>query len=262
MDEANQITISQWKNPKFVLKVLGMVLLAGIIIVSIIRDRIVNVPEYQVTVAGQGKVSYKPDIATVTLGVQIDKASTAEGALQQLNEKMNKIIAAVKAVGINDENIITESYLLSPQYDFRDGVSFVSGYNANQKLSIKITKIDENEEMISRVISEAGKAGTNQMLGIKFDVSNLSDLKQEARIKAIKDAKNKLASMAEVAGVKLGKVAGWYENIIQSPDVQSPTYGYGAGGVGGAKEPISAAPQIPQGIQEIIIELNLSYEIK
>ena len=71
--------------------IVGLVLLAAIIVVSILRDRLVNVQYRQVTVNGQGRVSYNPDLAVINLGVQIDKAKQAEDALKQLNEKVNKI---------------------------------------------------------------------------------------------------------------------------------------------------------------------------
>ncbi len=258
MDQNN---LSSFKNPKFILKLLGMLLLAGIIIVSIIRDRIVNYPQYQVSVNGQGKVAYNADIAVITLGVQVDKVKTAEDALKQLNDKMNKIIEALKKSGVKDENIQTENYSLSPQYDVIGGISKVSGYSANQQLTVKVVGIDEDQNLIGNTVKAAGAAGSNQITGVKFDVSNLNDLKQEARIKAIADAKSKSDNIARAAGVKLKRVIGWYENIIKAPDTTFPYYGYGlgGGGEGGGGLP---TPQIPSGSQEIIIEINLNYEVK
>ena len=258
MDQNN---LSSFKNPKFVLKLAAMLLLTGIVVVSIIRDRIVNNPQYQVSVSGQGKVAYNADIALVTLGVQVDKARTAEDALKQLNDKMNKIIEAIKKSGVKDGNIKTENYSLSPQYDVIGGMAKVSGYSANQQLSIKIIGIDKDQNLVGNTIAAASKAGANQVTGIKFDVSNLNNLKQEARLKAIADAKSKSANIASVAGVRLKKVIGWYENILKSPDNSAPFYGYGlgGGGEGGGGVP---APQVPSGSQEIIIEINLNYEVK
>lgn len=258
MDQNN---LSSYKSPKFILKLVGIILLAGIVIVSIIRDRIVNNPQYQVSVSGQGKVTYNADIAIITLGVQVDKVRTAEDALKQLNDKMNKIIEAIKKSGIKDENIKTENYTLSPQYDLISGISKVTGYNANQQLSVKVEGIDKNQNLVSNTIKAASAAGANQITGVKFDVSNLNNLKQEARLKAIADAKSKSSSIAQAAGVKLKKVIGWYENIIKAPDTTFPYYGYGlgGGGEGGGGVP---APQIPSGSQEIIIEINLNYEVR
>jgi hypothetical protein len=128
MSESNS---QSFKSPRFVLTLVGIIFLAGIISVAILRDRIVNQQFRSVSVTGQGRVSYNPDLAVVTLGVQIDKVAKPEEALNQLNTKVNNIIKAVKALGVKDENIQTQNYSLYPQYDYKDNVSNVSGYNAN-----------------------------------------------------------------------------------------------------------------------------------
>ena len=52
-----------WQNPHFILKVLGVILLALIIIIAILRDRWTLRDNNQVTVIGRGEVSYQPDEA-------------------------------------------------------------------------------------------------------------------------------------------------------------------------------------------------------
>ena len=251
----------KWKEPKFILLVLGVVLLAGIIIVALVRERIVNPMQNQVTVYGQGKVEYQPDEAMVTLGVQVDKVWSADGALKQLNEKITRIMEAEKALGINEADIKTENYNLSPQYDYKDGVSSVSGYNANQNLIIKVKNTKDDKEKTSQVIAAASGAGANQVLGVEFKPSDLDNLKQEARLKAITDAKSKAPALFKASGVKAGKILGWYENNVQSPDVPAANYdASGIGGMGGAKAAVS--PQVPAGTQEIIVEIGLNYEVK
>src|SRR6185436_13714085 len=121
-----------WARPKTILVLLAMLLLGSIVIVSILRDRIVNYPQWQVTVTGQGKVSYTPDIANISLGVQVDKVPSAQGALQQLNTKIAKVVQAIQGAGIPAEDILTQNYSLYPQYDYKDNVTVASGYNANQ----------------------------------------------------------------------------------------------------------------------------------
>ena len=251
------------KNPKIFLIFIGMLLVAAIVIVALVRERIVNPNLNQVTVNGEGKISYQPDIATITLGVQVDKATTAEEALRLLDEKMKGIIAAVKTAGIAEGDIKTKTFSLSPQYDFKDGVSTVSGYVANQQLEIKARGIDKNSEIVSQAVAAANGAGVNQILSVSFDVSSLNDLKQQARIEAIKDARSKASALAKAAGVKkLKKVVGWYENVVQSPDAQND---YGYGGMGAEKATLSSrpsvAPQVPSGNQEIIINVGVNYEV-
>jgi hypothetical protein len=246
-----------WKSPKAVIALIGLLLLAGIITVAILRDRIVNQQFKSVTVTGQGKVTYTPDLAIVNLGVQIDKVAKPEDALNQLNSKVEGIIKAVKALGIGDADIQTQNYSLYPQYDYKDNVSTVSGYNANEQLVIRVTGYDQDKNRLSQVIAAASKAGANQVNNLTFDASNLSDLKQEARVKAISDAKDKSTALATVAGVKLEEITGWYENMVNPTPMYSTEYA--KGGMGGGAV---STPQTPAGDREVIVEVGVTYNIK
>jgi len=253
MSENNNSKMCCGHKPRLVLPIIGLVLLTGIIVISIVRDRIVSQQFRQVTINGQGRVSYTPDLAMLNLGVQIDKVAKPEEALNQLNSKVEGIVKALGAAGIADENIQTQNYSLYPQYDYKDNVSTVSGYNANEQLVIKIVDYDQNPEKLSQVIAASSKAGINQVNGLWFEASDINDLKQEARIKAIEDARSKSQVLAETAGVRLKKVVGWWENFIQP----SPYYSYdGKGGASGAN------PQLPAGDREVIVELGVTYNIK
>ncbi|MDP3985954.1 MAG: SIMPL domain-containing protein [Candidatus Veblenbacteria bacterium] len=249
---------SVWRQPKTVLVLVGIVLLAGVVTVSILRDRIVSQPQWQVNVVGQGKVSYQPDTAEVTIGVQVDRAHSAELAMRQLSEKMDKIVAAIKAADVPAEDITTQNFSLSPQYDYRDGVQTSGGYSANQQVIVKVKDLNNSKEKLAKVIGEATKAGANQIVGVNFSVSNIEELKQQARVEAILDAKGKAGSLAEAADVRLGKVIGWWENVVQAPG--APYYGERAMGIGGAGG--GSTPTVPAGEQEIVVEVTVNYKVK
>lgn len=246
------------KNPKVVLAILGMILLSAIVIVSILRDRIVNQPQWTINISGQGKVSYQPDTANITIGVQVDKVAKANDALSQLNTKMNKIYQAVQEAGVPKDDILTQNYSLYSQYDYIEGVSQLSGYNASQILVVKARNIQEDKEIVNKVVAAATKAGANQISGITFEASNLNELKQEARLKAIADAKTKASETAKALGIKLGKIVGWWENFLSA----SESLGYGKGGVEGLGGGAAGGPIIPSGGYELILEVNLNYKIK
>ncbi len=245
-----------WRSPKTIIILILVLGIVATVIVSILRDKIVNQQFRQVTITGQGKVSYEPDLAIVTLGVQIDKAKTADEALRQLNYKMTKIIAAVKNEKVAEADISASNYSLYPQYDYKDNVSVVSGYNANEQLIVKVQNYNQDVNNLNKVISAASRAGANQISGLSFDVSNINDLKQTARLRAINDAKAKGIVLANAAGVELDDISGWYENALQAP---SPVYDKGGmGGMGAGYVP----PQTPGGLKEIIIEMNITYNLK
>lgn len=242
---------------KMILAIVGILAIAGIVTVSILRDKIVSSQYRSVTVTGQGRVSYQPDIAILNLGVQIDKAASAEEALNQLNAKMVAIVNAVKSLGVDEADIQTQNYSLYPQYDYKDNVSVVAGYNANQQVIVKVLAYDKDPEKLSRIIGAASKAGINQVNSLSFDASNMNDLKQQAKLQAIADAKVRGQVLADAAGVELKEITGWYENYTNP----SPVYmDYGKGGMETANA--SYAANIPSGNREVIIEMNISYNIK
>ena len=237
--------------------VVGIVLLATVVVVSILRDRIVSQQWRTVTVNGQGRVAYNPDLAVVTLGVQIDKVAKPDEALNQLNTKVSSIIAALKAAGVEQESIQTQNYSLYPQYDYKDNISTVSGYNANQQLVVKVTGYDEDQSRLRRVIAAASQAGANQVNSLTFDSSQMNELKQRARLAAIQDAKDKSGSLADTAGVELKDIIGWYENYVNPSPVYN-TYDYAKGGMGGG----ASSPETPAGEREVVIEVGVTYNIK
>ncbi|MCX6795630.1 MAG: SIMPL domain-containing protein [Candidatus Falkowbacteria bacterium] len=244
------------KCGKVVVMIVGMLLLAGIVTIAILRDRIVTQQFNQITVVGQGRVPYTPDIAIINLGVQIDKAKSAEDALNQLNAKMATIITAVKAEGVADSDVETANYNLSPQIEYgNNNVASTTGYNANQQLSVKVREFDQKPEKLNTVIAAAGKAGVNQVNSLLFDSSKINELKQQARLIAIKDAKQRSVILADAAGVKIKNIANWYENLIQP----QPMYNMMNNGMGGG--PVSA-PQVPGGTREVIIEMSVNYNLK
>lgn len=260
--EENKCCASSWRSPKTILILIGIVLLSAIIIIAILREKIVQDNNWTVNVVGQGKVAYQPEVAKISLGVQIDKVQKADDALNQLNTKMNSIIKALKEAGISEENIQTQNYTLSPQYDTILGELKVGGYSTNQTVVVKVKDILNNQDKVSKIIAIATKAGANQLGGVAFEPENVNDLKQEARVKAITDARAKATGIANALGVRLGKVVGWWENTISSPDY--PSYSYYGGGIGGGggMGAGGSSPSIPTGLREIIIEVNLNYKIK
>jgi len=238
---------------KFVLIIVCILALTGVVIISILRDKIVNSNNNQVSVTGRGEITYQPDVASVILGVQIDKSAKAEEALISLNEKVNKISIALNSLGITD--IKTQNYSLYPYYDYIDGINVLSGYNANQQIMVKVYDIDKNIELLNQVVSKSTEAGANQILGITFEGSSIEDLKQQARILAVTDAKKKAEALSTSIGVSLGEIVGWWDNTV-SP---SYNYSYGVGGMGGSE---SGGANVSAGTYKVIVELSLNYKIK
>lgn len=249
----------EWRNPKVILALIAMLLLAGIVVISILRERLVNEDQWQINVAGEGKVAYIPDVANVNFAVEIDKAAQPADALNQLNNQMNKVITAIEKTGIPKTNIQTQNYTLTPQYDIIKNISQVTGYTAEQDIIVKVSDVDKDSTRTANVIAAASQAGTNKINGVSFEASNLNDLKQLARLKAIVDARSRAKNISQALGVRLVKVIGWWENFV-TPDSTVNSSFDAKGGIGGGGA--IASPSVPTGARELVVDVNVSYKIK
>ena len=78
--------------------------------------------EHTIAVTGSGKVTVVPDMATISLGVLIQR-NTAKAAREAAAESMTKVVAAIKALGIDDKDIASSSISLQPVYDYTNNSS-------------------------------------------------------------------------------------------------------------------------------------------
>ncbi len=206
------------------------------------------------TVSGEGKVTLVPDIARIEAGV------TAQGpsikvVQQELNKKIKAISDAIKKQGVNDKDIQTTNYSVNPQYDYRSGTQKITGYEASSNFSIKVRNMDN----ATAVIDVATANGANQIGGISFDVDDKTAVENEARAKAVADAKKKAETAAKTAGFSLGRVINYNEN---SGNFGRPMPMYAKAELMNAGAADQVATTIEPGSQDITISVSLSYEIR
>src|SRR5690606_18805471 len=72
-----------------------------------------------ITLSGTGTVRAAPDMATVNTGVTT-QAETAREALDANTEAMADLIAALREAGLEDRDIQTSDFSVSPQYVYSD----------------------------------------------------------------------------------------------------------------------------------------------
>ncbi|MDP3883050.1 MAG: SIMPL domain-containing protein [Candidatus Staskawiczbacteria bacterium] len=207
----------------------------------------------QVTVSGQGKVYVKPDIAMVNLGVTTTGVTTAD-VIKRNTEKMNAVIQAVKDSGVEEKDIQTTNYSLSPLYNYTEAAGRIfQGYTLEQNLQVKIRDFAKVGDILQQAVSK----GANLTSNLQFTIENPEQFKQEARAKAIEQAKANATDLVKASGIELGKIVNIYENY------NYPMYdSYKALGMGGASSESIPSPVIQPGQTEIDITVNLTYRIK
>ncbi len=217
------------------------------------------VPERIFTVSGEGKVVAAPDIAQLSIGVLTEGGKNLAELQKQNTEKINRIISYLKEQGIDQKDIKTEYYNISPRYQYFScppvplGFEFrpcppsgIIGYSISQSVSVKIRDLDKTGGIISGVVEQ----GANTVSGPNFTIDDPVALQNKAREEAIKQAREKAKSIAKAGGFRIGKLISIQEGFSGPPII------YGLEAKGGA------GPSIEPGSQDILVAVTLIYEIK
>lgn len=159
-------------------------------------------PETTITLTGKGTVDHAPDIAMISVGVQVE-AKTAAEAMAQQAEKMNGVFAAVKAAGIADRDMQTGNLSLNPVYEYPNNARpRLTGYQASNQITIKVRKLDTLGKTLDAVV----KGGGNTINGVSFSIDEPDKFQNDARIEAIKDAAAKAELYAKAVGYKVKRI--------------------------------------------------------
>jgi uncharacterized protein YggE len=203
------------------------------------------------TIQGEGKVSGKPTLAQVSIGLYSEGSEVPK--VQDSNStKVNAIIDALKQMGIAADDIQTSNYSIQPKYQYTDGNQNIVGYSVSQSLNVKVRDLTE----VGAVVSKAGQLGANQVNGVSFTIDDPSDLQQQARAKAIDDARKKAEELAKTLGVTIVRVSTFSEVSGNQP---SPMY-YGIGGADFAAKAV--APDIQSGSLDVTSDVSVTFEIR
>lgn len=205
-----------------------------------------------ISITGNGKVLAKPDIGMVNLSVVSDSLDMSF-AQDEAAEQINKVIDFIKNSGIEDKDIKTTSYNISTLYDYPKGNRKFLGYEVRQTVQIKIRDLKK----ASAIIDGIADFGAIEISDLRFMIDDDEALKQEARAKAIADAKTKALVLAKTLGVRLGDIVSF--NEFGGP---VPFYGYAMELEVGGDFDKSSAPSIPTGENEIASSVNITFEIK
>jgi uncharacterized protein YggE len=162
-----------------------------------------------ITVSGSSAILVQPDRAVIVLGVETF-AETPSQAHSLNTERMARVRAALRAAGIAEKEIATAHFTLYPEHEGWAKHELVSGYYACNAIAVTVHDVAS----VEGVLVLALEAGATSVQGIEFSVSNLRDLRDEARALAVEAAMEKAADMAAVAHMETGYVTDIQEGYL------------------------------------------------
>jgi uncharacterized protein YggE len=175
-------------------------------------------------VSGQGKVAAVPDIAVFSAGV-VTTGETAAVASQKNAEAMDRVLRALRDLGIDDKDIKTQTVNVWPEYDYghradeKRELPVIIGYRAENRVSVTLRDIT----MAGEAIDAAVKAGSNQVYGLSYTFSEDSrdQLYALALMEAVADGTTKAKAIADAIGaekitpVSVSESGGFYPPIYR-----------------------------------------------
>jgi uncharacterized protein YggE len=205
------------------------------------------IPPAAISVTGEATVSVPPDIAEIDGGVT-SEAKTAREASEANNAAMGKVLQALKGAGIEEKDIRTSRLSLQPQSaPNRSGPAAIAGYRASNRVTVRVRDVTKVASVIDTLVG----AGANEIGGINFVVSQASKLLDEARERAVADARRKAEIYARAAGVTLGAPL----SISEEGNAAPVPYRRMAAGM-------AASAPVAQGEETLQVTVSVSWAIK
>jgi hypothetical protein len=207
-----------------------------------------NEPNRTISITGEGTISATPDALSANISV-VSIERTLNEAIADNNIKMEAVIAALKALGIESKEIQTTQFNVNVEREKWDGP--VTGYRVWNQVHVTTTDLDSAGTILDSAIA----AGANDVNGVQFIISDREELEREARLAAIADAMSKAEEMVNAAGAQLGNVL-----TISS---YSPNRGYQPYEINYRAMESDAAPAVPleSGELDLRVSVQLTFAI-
>lgn len=227
--------------------------------------------QLQIPIAGEGKVSMKPDVARVMVSI-VTRHEFLKNAQEENARKSNVLVGYLKSENVLEKDIRTVGYNISPRYSYPIPPCIPGQYCPPQSVGAESPKIIGYEvrnsyEITIRDLAKAGDiltgvvgAGANEVGGISFTIDKPEALIAEARKKAIDDANEKAARLARDLGLRRGKLVSFSEGGYGPYYYDTRAYEGGKGGAGGVEA--APAPSIAPGETELRVNVTAVYEFK
>lgn len=208
-----------------------------------------------ITVTGYGTASGSPDMAFMSVGVEISNRDIAI-AVSESNERVDAVIEALQDVGIAADDIRTE-YFNIYQERFGSSMPSESGMaeeenNGTFRVTNMLRVIVRDVDTVGDVLSTAIEAGANTVNGVIFEISNRAELQSEARNAAYDNGVARAEELAALMGAELGEVLSIQENV-EGGYGMFESAGVGMGGGGGAS--------ISPGALQVSISVTITFAV-
>ncbi|MCC6521710.1 MAG: SIMPL domain-containing protein [Polyangiaceae bacterium] len=203
-----------------------------------------------IVVAGRGELDVAPDVALVTLGVEVTKKTVAE-ARDAAAEDAGRVIDALARHGVVKKDVQTSGLEIAPRYEYGpEGRTTLVGYGVSHTLTVKVRALGE----LSRLLDDAVTAGGDsvRLQGVRFELEDPTTARRRARELAMQDARRRAEELAALSGAALGSPIS-----IEETQYQPPVYP-----MRGMLDAAAKATPVEAGTSLVAIDVRARWEIR
>jgi uncharacterized protein len=204
------------------------------------------------SIDGVGEVRARPDMATVLVGV-VQQGGTAGEALNANSQAMNQIMATLRSMKIAETDIQTSNFQISPRYDYgpnNQGPPKITGYEVANQVAVVVRDLPKLGGLLDDIV----RVGSNQISSVAFSLANPEQYEDEARVRAVADARHKAGVFAAASGVQLGAIQSIGESGAVMPPV--PVYAKQMRAEAASPVPIATGESVIQSRVTIVWEIK------
>lgn len=242
--------------------VVFVVALASYAVLNVRSAKIIKDTPTNISVNGDGEVKVTPNLGQFSFSVTA-KGKTAQEAQSTSSARMNDILGFIKSQGVEDKDIRTSDYTLSPKFTYESSMTPCDGWNCPPpkeipdgfEISQMVTVKVRDTAKAGALLAGVGEKGATGIGSLSFTLEDDKAPKAEARDKAATDAKDKAQKIAQQFGMKLGRMTSYYENQTYDEPMAG---GYAMDMV---KSEVAPAP-LPVGEQKITASVSVTYELE
>ena len=183
-----------------------------------------SVDQPKITVSGEALVYVKPDRVILNFGIETRNPELV-AAKQKNTEIWKKAAAVLKACGVPEREVQTDSLSIDPVYKDYNRAGAPTGYTTRNMFVVTLSDPGQVETLMSKML----EVDVNRVSGVEFQTSQLKQHREAARALALKAAKEKAEKMAAALGCTIGKPLAIIESGSGSPWYFSSWSGWGYG---------------------------------
>lgn len=206
-----------------------------------------------VNVNGEHIIKIAPDEADVNFKIST-KHKNLQNAKNENDAIVSKAISYLKKQGLAEKDIQTTRVNLNPYSEYVKDKDPIPMFNAEQSITFKLRDLDKLATLLNGLVG----LGVNNIQNVEFSSSKIEEIQNDARAKAMLDAKQKATILAQALGQSIGAAYSIQDNTSNNNGSPRPMMAM----YKSASMDSSSQEPIATGEIEVIARVNVGFILK